>query len=178
MTRGRPLARGIDAAVAIARKRGCVMKFEYGFENTCDLLIRTAHHIVLARVRRMDKISASVTEIEHASRDIIAELRLFPESAQIFLEFWSYSRHGTYRFFRISGTGLVELGGDGEPAGAKGNGNIPAGPGTGAEPGTGPGQKPDCGTELAGDCGKPGVTVGGVPPSDAGTDKACSLSPP
>ena len=139
MTKGRPLTRGIDDAVAIARKRGCVMKFEYGLENTCDLMIRTVPFIVLIRLRRMDKITATPSEIEHACRDIIAELRFFPASPQIVLEIWPYSRHGTYRFFRVNGTGLLELGPDGEPApaGPAENGKSPQEPGPGPEPGNG-----------------------------------------
>lgn len=160
MKKGRPMTRGLDDAVAIARKRGCVMKCEYGLENTCDLFIRTSTYIALVRLRRMDKIDAPVGEIEHESRDLIAELRLFPESAQIHLELWAYSRHGTYRLFLIRGTGLVELGRDGEPAGEKENGALPPGPDTGAGEG-----KPDLADE-------------GVPPSETGTEKTCSPPPP
>jgi hypothetical protein len=117
MRRGRPATKGVDDAVAIARKRGFVMRIEYGPENICDLIIRTALHLVVVRVRRMDTIAATLPEIEHACRTLIAELRLFPVSAQIELEIWLYSRHGTFRFFRINGTGLIEIARDGEPAG-------------------------------------------------------------
>ena len=109
MTKGRPATRGVDDAVVIGRKRGCVSKIVYGLESVCDFFIRTAACVVFVKTRRTDKIIATIKEIEHVYQDLIAELRLFPVSAQILLELWIYSKHGTYRFFRISKTGLVEL---------------------------------------------------------------------
>ena len=168
MKKGRPMTRGLDEAVAIARKRGCVMKFEYGLENTSDLLIRTATYIALVRLRRMDRIDATTSEIEHECRDLIAELRLFPESAQIHRELWAYSRHGTYRLFRIRGTGLVELGRDGEPAGLAETGaaQIEPDPGTGPETGVG---KPAPSSTPA---------SGANPLSVEGPEKTCSPATP
>jgi hypothetical protein len=115
MTKGRPATTGVDDAVVIARKRGCVMRIVYGLESTCDLFIRTAACVVFVKTRRTDKIVAAVKEIEHACQDLIAELRLFPASAQILLELWIYSKHGTYRFFRIGEAGLAEVDRDGMP---------------------------------------------------------------
>lgn len=117
MTKGRPATTGIDDAVAIARKRGCVMRILYGFESICDLVIRTAAYVAFVKARRTNKITATIHEIGHVYRDLIAELRLFPESAQIVPELWVYSKHGTYRFFRIGGDGLLEIDQNGIPAG-------------------------------------------------------------
>ena len=36
MTKGRPATRGVNDAVIIGRKRGCVMKIEYDLESVCD----------------------------------------------------------------------------------------------------------------------------------------------
>lgn len=120
MTKGRPATRGIDDAVAIARTRGCTMRVLYGLESICDIMIRTATHIVLIKTRRMDRITATVAEIGHACRGPIGELRLFPQSEQIVLELWIYNKHGTYRFFRISPAGLCEIGRDGMPVAGAG----------------------------------------------------------
>jgi hypothetical protein len=125
MTKGRPATTGVDDAVIIAHKRGCVMRIVYGLESVCDLVIRTAAYIVFVKARRTDKITATIQEIEHTYRDFIAELRLFPVSAEILRELWIYSKHGTYRFFRIRETGLVEVDQHGMPA---------AGPGSTAAP--------------------------------------------
>lgn len=115
MTKGRPATRGVDDAVVIGRRRGCVSKIVYGLESVFDFFIRTAAFVVFVKTRRTDKIIATIKEIEHAYQDLIAELRLFPASAQILLELWIYSKHGTYRFFRIGEAGLAEVGRDGMP---------------------------------------------------------------
>jgi hypothetical protein len=74
---------------------------------------------------RIEKIVAPVNEIEFMCRRMIAELRLFPPSQQIRLELWVYSRHGTYRFFRLTPAGLEEIQQNGEPGTAgPANGNA------------------------------------------------------
>jgi hypothetical protein len=78
-----------------------------------DLVIRTAAYVAFIKTRRTEKITATIQEIEYAYHDLIAELRVFPVSAQILLELWIYSKHGTYRFFRIRGPGLLRLTGTG-----------------------------------------------------------------
>jgi hypothetical protein len=115
MTKGRPATTGVDDAVIIAHKRGCVMRIVYGLESICDLVIRTAAYVAFVKARRTDKITATIREIEHTYQDLIAELRLFPVSAEILRELWIYSKHGTYRFFRISMAGIDEVDRDGKP---------------------------------------------------------------
>jgi hypothetical protein len=129
MTKGRPATTGVDDAVVIARKRGCVMRIVYGLESLSDLVIRTAAYVAFIKTRRTEKITATIQEIEYAYHDLIAELRLFPVSAQILLELWIYSKHGTYRFFRICGAGLAEVDRDGMPLPPPGEIAAPAVPG-------------------------------------------------
>jgi hypothetical protein len=128
MTKGRPATRGIDDAIAIARKRGCVMRIMYGLESVCDLVVRTATHVFFIRTRRMDRITATIAEIEYACRGLIGELLLFPVSEQILLELWIYNKHGTYRFFQVRPAGLFEIGRDGIPVPVAGGPGNPAGP--------------------------------------------------
>ena len=109
MKRGRPATKGIDDAIAIAQKRGCVMRVTYALDSVCNFFIRTVTHVAFVRAVRFEKIILPVEEIERQCREIIYELRLFPPSEQIQLEIWAYSKHGTYRFFRINGTGLEEI---------------------------------------------------------------------
>jgi len=125
MTKGRPATRGVDDAVVIAHKRGCVMKIVYGLESICDLVIRTAVCVAFIKTRRTEKITATIQEIEHAYHNLISELRLFPVSAQILRELWIYSKHGTYRFFRIGDAGLIELDRHGMPAAEPGATTVP-----------------------------------------------------
>jgi hypothetical protein len=129
MTKGRPATTGVDDAVIIARKRGCVMRIVYGLETLSDLVIRTAAYVAFIKTRRTEKITATIQEIEHAYHNLIAELRLFPASAQILPELWIYSKHGTYRFFRISEAGLAEVDRDGMPVPLPGAITAPAVPG-------------------------------------------------
>jgi hypothetical protein len=114
MKRGRPSTTGINDAVAIAKKRGCVMRVMYSSDCVCDFFIRTVTLVIFVRAVRFEKIILPVEEIERKCREIISELRLFPHSEQIQLEIWAYSKHGTYRFFRISGNSLEEIPPEGE----------------------------------------------------------------
>ncbi|MDD5143048.1 hypothetical protein [Methanoregula sp.] len=116
MKRGRPSTTGINDAVAIAKKRGCVMRVTYSSDSVCDFFIRTVTHVTFVRLIRIEKIIAPASEIEHKYREIIAELRLFPQSLQIKRELWVYNKYGTYRFFRLTDDGLEESQQSGEPA--------------------------------------------------------------
>jgi len=116
MKRGRPSTTGIIDAVAIAKKRGCVMRVTYSSDSICDFFIRTITHVIFVRLIRIEKIIAPASEIEHEHREIISELRLFPQSLQIKRELWVYNKYGTYRFFRLTDEGLEESQQSGEPA--------------------------------------------------------------
>lgn len=145
MKRGRPSTTGINDAVAIAKKRGCVMRVTYAPDSICDFLIRTVTHVAFARLVRIEKIIAPVSEIEHEYREIIAELRLFPQSLQIKRELWVYNKYGTYRFFRLTDDGLEEIQQIGEPEPeAKTNGGLSPDtePATGKDPKETPGMPP------------------------------------
>jgi hypothetical protein len=104
------------------------MRIVYGLESLIDLVIRTAAYVAFIKTRRTEKITATIQEIEYAYHDLIAELRLFPVSAQILLELWIYSKHGTYRFFRVGETGLAEVDRNGMPVPPQGEIAAPAVP--------------------------------------------------
>ena len=127
MKKGRPATRGLGDAVTIARTRGCTMRIMYGLESICDLVVRTATQVIFIRTRRIDRMTATIPEIECECRERISELRLFPKSAQILLELWVYNKYGTYRFFRLEEAGIAEIGRDGMPVPLPAPG-IPAGP--------------------------------------------------
>jgi len=115
MKRGRPSTIGINNAVTIAKKRGCVMRVMYAPDSVCDFFIRTVTLVTFVRLKRIEKIVATANEIQYESREIIAELRLFPQSLQIQMELWVYNKYGTYRFFRLIDDGLEEIRQSGEP---------------------------------------------------------------
>ena len=137
MKRGRPATKGIDDAVNIAQKRGCVMRVTYAPDSVCDFFIRTVMLVSFVRLIRIEKIIAPVNEIEHEYRKIIAELRLFPQSPQIQKELWVYNKYGTYRFFRLTDDGLQEIQPSGESA-KNGEPEINAKPEGGNSPARGP----------------------------------------
>lgn len=91
------------------------MRVVFGFESLSDLVIRTAAYVAFVKTRRTEKITATIKEIEHAYQNLIDELRLFLVSAQILRDLWIYSKHGTYRFFRINERGLDEVDHHGMP---------------------------------------------------------------
>jgi hypothetical protein len=115
MKRGRPATRGVDNAIRIARRRGCVMRVQFSPDSICDFFIRTVAFVIFVRIVRFENIVAPVPEIEHECREIISLLRLFPQSQQIHRELWIYTRHGTYRFFRLTAAGIEEIQQSGEP---------------------------------------------------------------
>lgn len=92
------------------------MRVMYSSDCVCDFLIRTVTHVAFVRLIRIHKIVAPVNEIQYEYREIIAELRLFPQSPQIQKELWAYNKYGTYRFFRLTDDGLEEIQQTGEPA--------------------------------------------------------------
>ncbi len=109
MKRGRPATTGLDNAIRIARERGCVMKICSGPDSVCAFFIRTADAVIFVCIRRTEKIVAPVPAIAYECRDLIADLRLFPNSLPVRLEVWVYSKHATYRFFRVGDDGLEEI---------------------------------------------------------------------
>ena len=115
MTRGRKVTQGVENAIRIAGTRGCVMKFCTGPECMCDFMIRTPVTIVFVRVKRFIRILSPLPVIEGEHRNLVLQLRSFPGSDNISRELWLYSKHGTFRYFRIGTTILEEIDVNGLP---------------------------------------------------------------
>jgi len=127
MTRGRTVTQGVEDAILTARTRGCVMKFYSGPESVCNLMIRTSVHLIFVRVKRVVRILCTLKEIEEEHRDLIVQLRSFPVSGLIIRELWIYSKHGTYRYFRVGDAGIEEIDWNGIPVKMPEEGLSPAG---------------------------------------------------
>ena len=135
------------------------MRIMYSSDSVCDFLIRTAALVIFVRVVRFEKIVAPPNEIAHECRGILAELHLFPQSLQIQTELWIYSKHGTYRFFRLTDAGLEEI---------QQNGEVVPAPATEGE--TPPATVPDTVPVTGPSTGNTGVGVrGGSPTETSGT---------
>jgi hypothetical protein len=115
MTRGRPVSKALDEAIPVARARGNVMKFCPEPESACDLMIRTSVHLVFVRIKRVCKIRCTKEEIGAELQEWVIVLCSLPVSESILCELWVYTKQGSWRYFRVRSTGLVEIGRDGNP---------------------------------------------------------------
>jgi len=117
MSRGPRSYRALDDGCRIAELRGTVQLAEYGPESRYDFTITETLPVAFVRVRYAERILATLNEIAAVFRDDILRLRPIANVASISRELWLRSKHGTWRFFLIENSGLVELGRDGRPLG-------------------------------------------------------------
>jgi len=102
------------------------MKFCSDEEKLCDFMIRTPTQLIFVRVKRFLKILSAPETIESELRDRVLLLRSFPVSDAIVSELWVYSKHLTFRFFRVTGTGIIEIENEGGKMGTRtGSAGIP-----------------------------------------------------
>lgn len=69
----------------------------------------------LVTIKRMRYTRCTPVWLEREADTEIAGLRIYPLSHEIPRELWICSPKYLFRFFRVSDTGLAELGRDGEP---------------------------------------------------------------
>lgn len=104
-------------ALPIAAIRGTVHLVRQARGGLYDLVIPTAVPIAFVRVKYADRIRMTLAEAEAFYRETIVGLRSIMATEHISRELWLRSRHGTWRFFRVAKTGLVELSRNGIPVG-------------------------------------------------------------
>jgi hypothetical protein len=117
MSRGPQPRRALAEAIPIAQTRGNVQIVRQGPENLYDFVIVSAVPVAFVRVKRAERILAPLPEIAQEFHEAILRLCLVASSITISRELWLRSKHGTWRFFRVTGDGIIELGRDGEPLG-------------------------------------------------------------
>ena len=115
MPRGRPPTKGLEDALPLARARGRVMQFVQQEECAAELLVIMDGEIVFIRIRRSVRIRKTLPDIEAEFREPVDMLRTIPDREHVLREFWLYSKYGTWRYFRIEETGLVEIDCNGKP---------------------------------------------------------------
>jgi len=120
MSRGPRPHRALAEAMPIAQLRGVVQMSGLGPERIFDISIVSKLPITFARVMFAPQILAAIVEIADDFKDEITQLRIIARDAAITAELWLRSKHGTWRFFLVTGTGLVELDREGKP--------LPVGP--------------------------------------------------
>ena len=120
MSRGPRPHRALAEAMPIAQLRGVVQMSGLGPERIFDISIVSKLPITFARVMFAPHILAAIVEIADDFKDEITQLRIIARDAAITAELWLRSKHGTWRFFLVTATGLVELDREGKP--------LPVGP--------------------------------------------------
>lgn len=115
MSRGPPSWRALAEAIPIAQRRGTFQMAGRGPEKLYDFTIVSTLPVAFVRVTSCTCIHVPVAELAIEFRDKILRLRMVMNHDAISRELWVRSRHGTWRFFRLSGECLVELERNGQP---------------------------------------------------------------
>jgi len=115
MSRGPPSRRALAEAIPIALQRGTIQMAGRRPENLYDFTIVSGIPVAFVRVAYCARIHAPVALLTMDFRDKLIRLRQMMHHEAISRELWLRSRHGTWRFFRLTENGLVELGRDGQP---------------------------------------------------------------
>jgi hypothetical protein len=115
MSRGPYPGRSLASALPIAEIRGMVHRSRSTRGSLYDIVIATAVPVAFVRVKYADRIDLTLAETEEFHREAINRLRAIVSTENISRELWLRSRHGTWRFFRVMKTGLIELSRNGMP---------------------------------------------------------------
>jgi hypothetical protein len=106
--------KALDLAIPIAKARGIIQMATGGPERIYDISIVSKIPIVFAGVMFAPKILATIPELEEYYRKDLARLRLIARNAAVLAELWIRSRHGTWRFFQVAPSTLVEIDSEGK----------------------------------------------------------------
>ena len=118
MTRGPRPHRALTEAIPIAQLRGVVQLGGLSPERIYDISIITRLPIAFIRVMFAARILGAVSEITDDFKDEIEQLRIIARDAAVSAELWLRSKHGTWRFFLVTASGLTEIDRDGKPLAA------------------------------------------------------------
>jgi hypothetical protein len=140
MSRGPLPHKGIDIAMPVARARGFVILCRHYYGYVCDFIIAEPGRTSIVRVVRTKRLFDTVDGMARQFGTGIAGLSRVPPDPGRSLEIWACDYYGNLRFFRLLGTGLVEIRQDGtvfDPvaAGSSTGGEEPHVPEEGEVPG-------------------------------------------
>jgi len=113
MSRGPHPNRTLERAIPVAEKRGTLLRFRQGPGVPCDFVITGTDPVAFVRVKRAERILCTVDEIGITYGEALLQLRAAAPGPAISKELWICSKHGTWRFFRVTNDGLTELDRDG-----------------------------------------------------------------
>lgn len=109
MSRGPRPHKALTEAVPIARARGIVQMALSGPERIFDLAIVSKVPVAFIRVMFAPKILAGIPELAEYYKTEINQLRLIARDPAVVAELWIRSKHGTWRFFLVTPSTLVEI---------------------------------------------------------------------
>jgi len=101
--------KAFDEAIPIAKARGLIQVAAGGPERIYDISIVSKIPVTFASVMFAPKILASIPELAEYYKKDLARLRLIARDAAVMAELWIRSRHGTWRFFQVMPSTLVEI---------------------------------------------------------------------
>jgi len=113
MTRGRQPLVALREAGQIARKRGEVRHFAHEPGMICNFVIYCMFLTAHVRIKRVSRLRCPLSVIEREAADALTTLRAIAPGPGISRELWVYLPRGSFRFFRVEETGLIELDRDG-----------------------------------------------------------------
>ena len=114
MSRGPRPHRALEEAVPIAKARGMIQVTLSGPERIFDIAIVSKIPVAFIRVMFAPKILADIMELAEYYKTEIAQLRVIAKDPAITAELWIRSKHGTWRFFLVTPSTLVEIDRDGK----------------------------------------------------------------
>jgi hypothetical protein len=109
MTRGPRPHRALAEAIPIAQARGIVQMAQSGPERIFDIAIVSKIPVTFARVMFAPAILSTIQQLADEFKEEIAQLRIIARDAAITAELWLRSKHGTWRFFLVTPSTLVEI---------------------------------------------------------------------
>ncbi|MEI7857241.1 MAG: hypothetical protein WCH85_07040 [Methanomicrobiales archaeon] len=115
MTRGPRPHRALTEAIPIAQLRGVVQLGGLSPRRIYDISIISRLPIAFIRVMFAARIFGAVSEITDDFKDEIEQLRIIARDKAVSAELWLRSKHGTWRFFLVTASGLTEIDRDGKP---------------------------------------------------------------
>jgi hypothetical protein len=109
MSRGPRPHRALAEAIPIAKARGIIQLALGGPERVFDIAIISKLPVTFVRIMFAPEILATIQQFADNFKEEIAQLRVIARDAAITAELWLRSKHGTWRFFLVTPSTLVEI---------------------------------------------------------------------
>jgi hypothetical protein len=115
MTRGRPSLQAIEEGAGIAAKRGIVIEINPHKKSPMDLYVIRSNDIIAIKIKRVRSRIREPKDLTFMFKDGITEIRTLPLPPLVQREIWTLAPWGTWQFFLILDTWIIELSSDGAP---------------------------------------------------------------